>query len=149
MIKSRGTFLLPMILTLFILMLSVISIHGLGAASAVAYSSEAYGYSFNVDTVEEAEELARKAQERADKALENTKGGLLDDKDDFFSKADRFARGDYHNKGGKDMQIEQDPDYQRKKNEGKAAGFEDHDGDGDEIIDDAVLDDDGDEPTKE
>lgn len=60
MIKSRGTFLLPMILTLFILMLSVISIHGLGAASAVAYSSEAYGYSFNVDTVEEAEEMARK-----------------------------------------------------------------------------------------
>ncbi|MCB0637169.1 MAG: hypothetical protein KDC54_11155, partial [Lewinella sp.] len=98
---------------------------------------------------EKAEELARKAQERADKALEDTKGGLLDDKDDFFAKADRFARGDYHNKGGQDMQIEQDPDYQPRKNEGKAAGFEDHDGDGDEIIDDAIIDDDSDEPSQE
>lgn len=31
---------------------------GLSAASAIAYSKEAYGYSFNVTTVEEAERLA-------------------------------------------------------------------------------------------
>ncbi|PSR10521.1 MAG: hypothetical protein DA408_16900 [Bacteroidetes bacterium] len=89
---------------------------------------------------EKAAELARQAQERADNALKNTKETLLDGKDDFFAKADRFARGDYHNEGGKEMTIKKDEDYVAPKRSGKAAGFEDLDGDGDELIDDAVID---------
>ena len=38
------------------------------------------------------------------------------------------------------MQIKKDPDYKPKEKEGKVRGFEDQDGDGDEIIDDAIID---------
>lgn len=99
-------------------------------------------------TEQKAREAAREAQERADKALENTKGGLLDGQDDFFAKAERYAQGDYHDKGGRNMSIEEDPDYEKSAPQGKARGFEDLDGDGDEIIDDAIIDDDSDDDPK-
>ncbi|MEM8525477.1 MAG: hypothetical protein AAGG68_12625 [Bacteroidota bacterium] len=82
---------------------------------------------------------------------DNAKGSLLDGQDDFFERAKRFADGDYHNTGSKDgapikkegdIEIRQNPDYQKPVNEGKVKGFEDLDGDGDEIIDDAIILDD-------
>ncbi|MEM9884992.1 MAG: hypothetical protein AAF849_03805 [Bacteroidota bacterium] len=107
-----------------------------------------------------AEDLSDKLKEKVgeDKAYEpemgydNAKGSLLDGQDDFFERAKRFADGDYHNTGSTpskkpdakvgDVEIRQNPDYQKPVNEGKVKGFEDLDGDGDEIIDDAIILDD-------
>lgn len=90
---------------------------------------------------EAAEEAARKeqlARERADNAVRDSKSSLLDDKGGFFDKADRFARGDYH-----DVSIGKDPNYSRPSDKsGKVTGLDDHDGDGDSLIDDAVIDED-------
>lgn len=113
------------------------------------------------------EQLMNKAEDLSDKLKENigdydapretkigydnAKGSLLDGQDDFFERAKRFADGDYHNTGSKDgapikkegdIEIRQNPDYQKPVNEGKVKGFEDLDGDGDEIIDDAIILDD-------
>ena len=104
-----------------------------------------------------AEDLSEKLKEQTDDfdvpretkmGYDNAKGSLLDGQDDFFAKADRFARGDYHNTG-KDpadevieegnIEIRQNPDYVKPVNEGKVKGFEDLDGDSDEIIDDAII----------
>ena len=84
---------------------------------------------------------------------DNLKGSLLDGQDDFFAKAERFAQGDYHDKDTKkpaeesigdvgDIKITRDPNYQRTPTEGTVAGFEDLDGDGNEIIDDAIIEED-------
>ena len=59
--------------------------------------------------------------------------------DDFFSRAQRFADGDYHNEGAKKMRIQKGSEPPKMK-EGKTHGFEDLDGDGDDIIDDAIID---------
>lgn len=91
---------------------------------------------------EKAEELARQAQARADSAVKDTKESLLDGKDDFFARAERYAQGDYKNEGGKKMTIGTNPDHVPPTPSGKAAGFEDLDGDGDELIDDAIIDED-------
>jgi len=113
------------------------------------------------------EQLMNKAEDLSDKlkdkvgdfdapretkiGYDNAKGSLLDGQDDFFEKAQRFADGDYHNTGAKkdqpirkegDIEIRQNPEYQKRVNEGKVKGFEDLDGDGDEIIDDAIILDD-------
>lgn len=63
---------------------------------------------------------------------------LLDDTDDFFSKAAKYADGDYSGKGKAEpeMKIEQ---LEAPKEQIRAAGFTDLDGDGDEIIDDAII----------
>lgn len=59
--------------------------------------------------------------------------------DSFFDRADRFARGDYHNEGGKDMRVQDDPNYKPRKKSDLIAGFDDTDGDGDSLIDDAII----------
>lgn len=90
------------------------------------------------------EELERRIQERSAKSnVEN----LAEDKekaplggfDSFFDKADRFAKGDYHNEGDGKPKLSVDPNYQAKKKEGNLKGFEDLDGDGDDLIDDAIV----------
>lgn len=104
------------------------------------------------------DELTKKAEAAAEEeatayanpkvGYDNAKGSLLDGQDDFFAKADRFAKGDYHNKGKKDetkvgdVKISQDPEYKEKPKTGLIPGFEDLDGDGDELIDDAIILDD-------
>lgn len=100
------------------------------------------------------DEAAAKVQDTSSnfkEKLEESGDSLLDGKDSFFEKAKRFADGDYSMKGEKktnsifennDMSIEKDPNHQPKKNDGTVAGFEDLDGDGDEIIDDAIIDED-------
>jgi hypothetical protein len=81
------------------------------------------------------------AGEGVKKKAADVKDSLLEGKDDFFEKAKRFAEGDYRNEGKKtgDMKMEKNPDYKPKKDGGKATGFDDLDGDGDEIIDDAII----------
>ncbi|MEM0992009.1 MAG: hypothetical protein AAGI49_03190 [Bacteroidota bacterium] len=108
-----------------------------------------------------AEDLSDRLKEKVgeDKPYEpeigynNAKGSTLDGHDDFFERAKRFADGDYHNTGSTtkpsedsttigDVEIRKNPDYKKAVNEGKVKGFEDLDGDGDEIIDDAIILDD-------
>jgi ElaB/YqjD/DUF883 family membrane-anchored ribosome-binding protein len=96
------------------------------------------------------EELERRVKERgqrsnAENLERDRKKGPLGGMDSFFDKAERYASGDYADEGtpaGKDVTIRKDPDYKPKENTGKVKGFDDLDGDGDEIIDDAILDDD-------
>ena len=96
------------------------------------------------DSIEEAERAAEMAEARArafaDKeAQRDTTKSTLDGTDSFFDRADRFARGDYHNEGGKDMRVQDDPEYQPRKKSDLIAGFTDNDNDGDSLIDDAIL----------
>ena len=96
------------------------------------------------DSIEEAKRAAAQAEARA-RAFDNkeadrdTGGSTLSGTDSFFDRADRFARGDYHNEGGKDMRIQDDPDYRPRKKSDLIAGFDDNDNDGDSLIDDAIL----------
>ena len=103
------------------------------------------------ETIRQAEEMGKTAEQRAQETMDKVKEStddLLGKHESFFDKAARYADGDYQMKGDKkdgkpgDLTIGQDPEYKEKpKSEGKAAGFEDLDGDGDELIDDAIIDD--------
>ncbi len=100
---------------------------------------------------EEMDEQIRKAKEAAEVAAARAKSfnykeekrdagdSLLSGTDSFFDRADRFAKGDYHDDGGKQIKISKDPDHTPRKKEGTLPGFEDRDGDGDELIDDAII----------
>ncbi|PPK84387.1 hypothetical protein CLV84_4157 [Neolewinella xylanilytica] len=96
------------------------------------------------DSIEEAKRAAAQAEARA-RAFDNKEnerdasGSTLSGTDSFFDRADRFARGDYHNEGGKDMRVQNDPDYKPRKKSDLIAGFDDNDNDGDSLIDDAIL----------
>ena len=99
------------------------------------------------------DELERRVKERgqrsnAENVARDSKKDPLDSFDSFFDRAERYAEGDYHDQGGEDMSIGKDPDYKPKDKSGKVKGFDDLDGDGDEIIDDAIIDDD-ESPKKE
>lgn len=85
---------------------------------------------------------------------DNLKGSLLDGQDDFFAKAQRYAEGDYHNTGRKpgeeepkegEIKITKNPDFKKEEPTGTVYGFEDLDGDGNELIDDAIIIKDDDE----
>ena len=99
---------------------------------------------------EEAAEEARIAAEVAkarDKAFDGKEAGrsadsTLSGTDSFFDRADRFAKGDYHDEGGKDMTIKRNPNPEAKPQGGLIAGFNDNDGDGDSLIDDAIIEED-------
>ena len=82
--------------------------------------------------------------ESGNAALDNIKKTPgLDGFDDFFSKAARFADGDYHNKGEEkpEVSIDKSKKQDRPKHTGKLTNFSDNDGDGDELIDDAIIED--------
>ena len=80
-------------------------------------------------------------QQFADKPLD-TGGSEFSKHDSFWEKADRFAKGDYHMKGKEpkpgELTIKDNPDY-KAPDKGKVKGFNDGDGDGDELIDDAIV----------
>ena len=104
------------------------------------------------EQIKEAEALRQRAEDKA-KAADKSEGSTLGSFDSFFDKAKRFAEGDYHNTGGKKKDEASDDkleltnlpdDHKPKKKSGTVPGFEDLDGDGDEIIDDAIIDDDDD-----
>lgn len=72
-------------------------------------------------------------------------GSLLEGKDDFFSKADKYASGDYGAFSEGKISLEEDPSKlpkQKFEELPPATGFEDRDGDGNELIDDAIIDED-------
>ena len=70
--------------------------------------------------------------------LDENEPSMLDDEDDFFKKAEKFAEGDYG--GVLEGQVTiQDTGESRKKTPAKAAGFTDLDGDGNELVDDAIV----------
>ena len=106
----------------------------------------------------EAEEALQPKKDFADDTLD-VEGSLLEDTDDFFSKADKFASGEYdafsegkitiQNTDGMELKASDAPskpalDYDAATDAtidsgAKAAGFEDLDGDGNELIDDAII----------
>jgi hypothetical protein len=89
----------------------------------------------------EAEEKANPTPEFAEKPID-LDDSLLDDTDDFFSKADSFSKGDYHSFSTEPIISKPKPEEKAEPKtvtNDKAAGFEDLDGDGDEIADDAVI----------
>lgn len=75
-------------------------------------------------------------QQFADKPLD-LGGSELEKHGSFFEKARRFAEGEYQSKK---TRIEGEASGPTKKPAEVKKGFEDLDGDGDEIIDDAILD---------
>lgn len=91
------------------------------------------------------DEMAKKAEqinETGNAALDNIKKTPgMDGFDDFFSKASRFADGDYHNKGAEkpEVSIDKTGKTDKPKTTGKLTNFTDNDGDGDELIDDAII----------
>lgn len=95
------------------------------------------------DTMEKAEKMAAEEkanpkQEFADTPLDAS-GSLLDGSDDFFSKAAAYADGDHGAFSEGKITISEDITPTEKSTGGKAAGFDDLDGDGDEIADDAII----------
>lgn len=108
----------------------------------------------------EAEEARKPKKDFADDTLD-ADGSLLDDTDDFFSKADKFASGEYDafsegkitikDNDGLELKASKNPskpslDYNAATDASidsgaKAAGFDDLDGDGNELIDDAIVSD--------
>ena len=71
-------------------------------------------------------------------------GSLLDGTDDFFSKADKFGDGDYDAVNEGKMTIEEAP-KDVSKTIADLAGFDDADGDGNPLVDDAdIINDDTD-----
>jgi hypothetical protein len=95
------------------------------------------------ETVEKAQkweqdELAKPKNEFSDTTL-NTGGSLLNNKDDFFTKASQYADGNFDVFSEGKVVISTNPNNQPSTNTAKVAGQEDHDGDGNELIDDAII----------
>lgn len=97
-----------------------------------------------------AEEAATPKKKFADDTL-TTGDSLLEGKDDFFAKAAQFADGDYNAFDDSTPKIvepterpagmlELPNDDGTRKSESGTAGFTDTDGDGDDLIDDAIVD---------
>lgn len=96
------------------------------------------------DAIADAEAAAARAEARArafdgEEATRNTSGSILDGTDSFFDRADRFAKGDYHNDPTRASVVPGKPQPDPKPAGGKIAGFLDTDGDGDSLIDDALI----------
>jgi len=94
------------------------------------------------ETVEKAqkweqEELAKPKNEFSDTTL-NTGGSILENKDDFFTKASQYADGNFDVFSEGKVVININPNSP-STNTAKVAGQEDHDGDGNELIDDAII----------
>lgn len=104
------------------------------------------------DLVEKAEESAREdAREKAENptgfredsthADQLKKTDILSGTDDFFDKADSFAKGNY-GAFTDEPQISKDPTAKKEEVDDRSTyGFEDLDGDGNDIIDEAIIDD--------
>ncbi len=95
------------------------------------------------ETMEKAEALAAEEKlnpkkEFADDTLDAS-GSLLEGTDDFFSKASKYAEGDYDAMSEGKVIIDEPSKAIPQKDVSPAAGFEDHDGDGNELIDDAII----------
>lgn len=84
------------------------------------------------------DEIERLEKEKHTGPMDYRGKSLLDDKDDFFEQAKAFADG--RPAPPKGMRIEEtEANKPNKKDKRKVYGFDDLDGDGDEIIDDAII----------
>ena len=107
----------------------------------------------NVDAaIEKANEIADKIKDKVttgpedfaettlDEKMQDTPS-TLEDKDDFFDKASKFASGDYHafDPNAQKPKLSKDPSYEAPKEQVNKPGFEDLDGDGDAVVDDAII----------
>ena len=90
----------------------------------------------------EAEQIANPKKEFAEDTIDAS-GSLLEGTDDFFSKADKFASGEYQAFSEGKITIDETTSSVDKafEDKTKASGFIDLDGDGNEIIDDAIVED--------
>ncbi len=94
------------------------------------------------ETIQKSEELAKREKanptkgEFADTPFE-VKDSELEDKGDFFEKADKFASGDYSSKSN--PQILDTKTEKTRKMSKNIEGFKDRDNDGDPLIDDADI----------
>jgi len=102
-------------------------------------------------------DIAQRVKNRDQKGVFGDDSSLLDGKDDFFSRAEKYAAGDYHGTGKTNTPTPPPPadenpilellplDSGDKKADektpftGEVKGFEDMDGDGDPVIDDAIV----------
>ncbi|AEE49576.1 hypothetical protein [Haliscomenobacter hydrossis] len=98
------------------------------------------------DLIQKAKEMGDKIEEKAkDKdrtfmdVMDDAKKNDLSKHDDFFDKAKRWADGD-NGAFSNEPRISKDPNFQSEKGN-KTHGFEDGDKDGDDLIDDAIIDD--------
>lgn len=87
----------------------------------------------------ELDEIERAERERYSGPMEFRGKSLLDDKDDFFEKAKAFAEGRPMPSDKPEILETDRTKEKKKKDDRKVFGFEDADGDGDEIIDDAII----------
>lgn len=94
--------------------------------------------------LDKAREMGEKIEARAKEkgrdfmdSLEDAKKSTLEGTDSFFEKAKRFADGDYGNEG--DIKITKSDAPKQIGKTGKTHGFEDLDGDGNDVIDDAII----------
>ena len=71
---------------------------------------------------------------------EELEKSTLEGKDDFFAKADRYARGDFQKEGAINIvDAEKTEPVEKEPFKGDIHGFDDADGDGDPLIDDAII----------
>ncbi len=100
------------------------------------------------ETLHKAENMAKSedAQSEFREHGDQLRKSVFDDKDDFFKKAEAFADGRYDavsDPFSQKAEIIGKAEIQKKPgNQHPLAGFEDLDGDGNEIIDDALIDSD-------
>lgn len=108
-------------------------------------SSEKHQNSMD-DLIQKAKEMGDKIEEKAkDKdrtfmdVMDDAKKNDLGKHDDFFDKAKRWADGD-NGAFSTEPTLSKDPNFQSTKGN-KTHGFEDGDKDGNDLIDDAIIDD--------
>lgn len=86
------------------------------------------------------DEVERLEKEKSSGTLGYREKSLLDDKDDFFAKAKAFGEGHPMPPTGMEItQSESDKEKTDSDDKRKVYGFDDMDDDGDEITDDAVI----------
>ena len=92
------------------------------------------------ETIEKAEEFAQSNKDKKSDFAETefkVKDSELEDKEDFFNKADKFSKADYTSYDK--ITITQNENITADKQNIEIVGFEDADNDGDPLIDDADV----------
>ncbi|MEL6392948.1 MAG: hypothetical protein AAFR97_09340, partial [Bacteroidota bacterium] len=107
--------------------------------ASIAAEAEAEREAAEKARVESEIEAAKDEAFGGDADGRDTSESTLEGSDSFFERAARYADGDYHDEGGKDMRIEEDPNYKKEPKTGDIQGFDDKDEDGDPLIDDAEV----------
>ncbi len=113
------------------------------AQEASTYVSEKFNETMEKAEAFKAEQDAKPKREFAEDDLDAS-GSMLEGTDDFFTKAEKFADGDHGAFSEGKITINENTEVLASKGEEvkdqvKAAGFIDRDGDGNEIVDEAII----------